>query len=320
MPWSEIFYRAARRLTNRTTYIIVLVSALAAAVPISLLHALFRNEGAGIFAASLISIVWGWLTWTFELGALSIAATEPPGSSSASIVLRLALSSFGSFLGTALVMVGVVILVALALAVVALIGLGGTTTAPLLALLTPVFLIVGGLGSLLLVAVFRLAFAAVAVESAGATSAVRRAWVLVRDRTADVALWLISDAALVGGGVLALTFVVLVGALFGFAVEAIFFLGGTSFDAANGGIDVNAGIVGAFLLLLCGGLFLSLVVGAIASFSTGSAVGFYLAIREGADPAPDRAALGLSFCDHCGAPRTRGSAFCDRCGIAVAVG
>ncbi|MEA2828487.1 MAG: hypothetical protein QOG43_2926 [Actinomycetota bacterium] len=318
MPWSEIFHRGARRLASRTTYVIVLLVALAGVVPVALLAAVVRNEKTAALIVPIIGIVWGWLTWTFALGALSIAATERPGTSTASAVLNLTLASFGSFLGVSLMVVGMVLLVLLALALVALIGLGGSTTAPILAILTPVFLVVGGVGLLLVVAVIRLAFAGIAVDSAGASAAVRRSWLTIRDRTADVALWLIGDAALVGGGVLALTFIVVVGAAIGVAVQAVFLLGGTIVDAVNDEVNLEAGVFGAFVWLLCIELFLSVVAGAVASFSTASAVGFYQTVSQPTLSALDRAPVELTFCDQCGTPRSAGSSFCDGCGAAVA--
>lgn len=314
MDWLGIFERGARRLADRATYAIVLITAVAAVVPLVLLVAISGDSTTGSAAVLLVGIVWAWLTWTFAWGALSIAATEQPHTARTSAILRTTLARYATFLGVTLWLFLALLGVGLGLVLLALVGLGDTTTAPLLAVLTPVFLVVGGVGLLVLVIVSRLAFAIVALESSSSAIAIRRAIRLVRSRLGDVLFWLIGDAALVGAGVAALTSIVLTGAAVAVIVQGGFFLGGALSDVVDGTVDLDAGAVAVAIWFLSLSLFGSVVAGAASSFSAGTAVGFYQAIQRLA--APSRQAVS-AVCSRCGAVLGTDARFCDTCGLVL---
>lgn len=320
MTWSDVFHRGARRLADPTTYVILLITSLAATVPITLLGALNPDSSSGRLAVVLLSIVWGVVVAVFTWGALTVAATEDPRASGASGVFRITLARFGYFLAVVLLLVGMAFVVALCLCVPALIGLGGTTTSPLLALLTPVFLIVGGIGVLVAVAVARLAFAAVALEASRPMVALRQAWSMVRTRRSDVLLWFLGDGAMLTGGLVAVVTLVAAGGAAGVLLQGIFLLIGTGSDIAGDGIDVDAGVVGISIFVFIITTFASILAGAACSFTAGTAVGLYDSAGTPAARGPARLPAELAFCDQCGTPRTGSSSYCDACGAAVAVG
>lgn len=312
MDWLGIFQRGARRLADRATYAIVLVTTVAAVVPLGLLSAISGDSTSGAAAVMLVGIVWAWLTWTFAWGALSIAATEQPRTTRASAIFRATLARYATFLGVTLWLFLAALGVGLGLVLLALVGLGDTTTAPLLAVLTPVFLVVGGAGLLALIIVTRLAFAIVAVESVGSAAAIRRAIRLMRSRTADVLFWLIGDAALVTAGVAALTSIVMTGAALAVLVQGGFFVGSALSDVVDGTVDLDAGAVAVAIWLLSVSLFGAVVAGVASSFSAGAAVGFYQAVGHGGS-APHQP--GAPVCSRCGAVLVTDARFCDTCGL-----
>ena len=299
-------------LARRATWVIVLVTTVATAVPLALLSALAGDSSASGAAVTLVALVWGWLTWTFTWGALSVAAVERVGVTTPSEVFHATFDRFGKFLAVTLLLLAAALGTGIALVILAVVGLGDTTTAPLLAILTPVFLVVGGFGLLVLVATGRLAFAAVAVDACPASAAVRRALALLRTRLADVLFWMIGDAALVGAGIGALTSLIMTGALLGVLLQGSFFVGGVLTDFLNGDLDVDAGAVAVALWLLSVSLFGSLVAGVASSFSAGTGVGFYQAV-QGRAPVHG----GGSVCGRCGAAVVADARFCDRCGLVL---
>jgi hypothetical protein len=315
MDWLGIFHRGARRLADRATYAIVLVTTVVAVVPLALLSAISGDSASGAAAATLVGIVWAWLTWTFSWGALSIAALEQPHSTGASAILRATLARYATFLRVTLWLFLAVLGVGLGLVLLALVGLGDTTTAPLLAVLTPVFLVVGGVGLLVLVVVTRLAFAIVAVESASSGAAIRRAIRLMRTRPADVLFWLIGDAALVTAGVAALMSIVMTGAALAVLVQGAFFVGSALSDVVDGTVDLDAGAVAMAIWFLSLSLFGSVLAGAASSFSAGTAVAFYQAVQNVGAP---RRQASSPVCSRCGAVLESDARFCDTCGLVLA--
>lgn len=314
MDWLAMFHRGARRLADRTTYAIVLVTTVATVVPLAVLGALSAGSTSGSATVTLVGTVWAWLTWTFAWGALSIGSVERRGTSRTAAVFRATLARYATFLGVTLWLFLGALGVGLGLVLLTLVGLGGTTTAPLLAVLTPVFLIVGGVGLLVFMVVTRLAFAIVAVEGTPSAVAVRRAMQLVRTRLADVVFWLIGDAALVAAGVAALTAIVMTGAALAALLQGGFFVGGALPDIVDGTADVDAGAVAVAIWFLSLSVFGSVVAGAASSFSAGTAVGFYQAV-QGVEPSLRRAEHPV--CSRCGAGIGADARFCDTCGLVL---
>jgi len=320
MSWSQIFLRGARRLADRRTYVIVVAGGVLAAVPPAVVAALAGKDPATLLVALGLAFIWAWLLVVYTWGALSIAATEQPSHERAGAVLRAAWARYGSFLGAAAIILAGGIVIVFALTIVALIGKGGTTTAPILAVLTPVFL-AGGIAVFLLTLLARLTFAVIAVEGGPATLAVRRAWQVMRRRTSETILWLAVDTAIVGGVFWAVIVPVVAGGASGLSIEVRFY-GREAFESIfEGTVDVAGAVIGAIVWTLIVGTFALLVLGALASFSIGSAVGYYQAVgasvqavgRPGGVPAVQ------PFCDQCGSPRSPGSGFCDACGAVLAL-
>lgn len=311
----EVFLRGARRLSDRVTYQILLVAIAILEAFLGLLYLLLRNPTAGkmVVAPIFLGIV-AFVLLVFTWGALSLAAAER-GPTGASEVLGSAVQHFGTFIGIALLIVACAAGLAIGLVLLAFIGLGGSTTAPILGLLTPVFLLGGGLGLVTLISVWRLAFAVAAVENSGAGLALRRAVLLIRERTSDTLLFLAADQAIVMGLFTSVVAPLLVGAAIGVAGESAALAGGMASDFSSslfqgsGRLDrVGPALLGAFALA-----FGLLVAGSLLAFSTGNMVAFYESIGPHFTAAPP----AQRFCDRCGAARSESEAFCDVCGLAT---
>ncbi|MGH9280298.1 MAG: hypothetical protein ACRD12_19635 [Acidimicrobiales bacterium] len=326
MAWFDLFARGARRLTDRTTYVVLLLGVVVGGAPPLLLSLLIRdNSDAGaVLAMWIISTIWAWLTITFVWGALSVAAVERPSESTPAAVLGLTARLFGSFLAVTCILAAASLVVLFGLVVLSLPGKGGTSTAPIEAVLTPILLVVGGLGVLTLLIMLRLSFAIVAVDSAPSARAVGRAWRLLRRRTSDILLYIATDTVVVVGVVLGVLLPVLYGAAWAMGIEASFFVQGQLDDFYNGvltgdfsGSNLKFGALGAFLFACVLLMFVMIAVGAVGSFSLGSSVGFYLMTTDGAGGVvSERRELRVArFCDGCGVPATTGAQFCDSCGL-----
>lgn len=323
--WSSIFLRAARRLVDRTTYLVLAIGVLVGGAPLFLLRLLVRDDADtnAVVAVWIISTIWIWVVTAFVWGALAVAAAERPGIAGPNAVLGRTITLFGSFLAATLILAGVGILVLLAIAVLSLPGMGAPTTAPIQAALTPILLVAGGITLFLLIAMLRLSFAAVAVEGAPAGRAVSRAWGLLRKRTAEVVLFLVVDMAMLLGVVFGVLVPVLVGAGWAVGIEAAFFVTGDVSDFANDFLtwnftdaDLAFGVAGALLFTAILLIFGAMAAGAASSFTWGSVVGFYVMVTQDQPRAgTGRAAAGAaSFCDGCSAPVPANARFCDVCG------
>jgi hypothetical protein len=332
MHWIDVFQRGARRVADYATYIIVLCIYLGATLPAAaLIAATARQHGSGRWAFMILALIWEGLAAILAGAALTIAAVERPGLTRPSEVLGEALRHFATYLAITLLLVGSVAAAFALLVIVGSIGLGGTATAPILALLTPLFLIIGGVGLLALSATARLAFASAAVESHRAGPAVAHTWRLVRTHRADILLWLFGDGALLVGAVATVVAVIAIGATAATSIQAAFFSAGVGQGLSHLGGSARPGIAGAAIWLAIVGSFIALLVGAATSFQTGTAVGVYLRLRTTAQQdVRHRGAAGhgaegdftsfiVGFCDRCGSAAPAGARYCDACGAALAV-
>lgn len=313
--WSQLYLRGARRAVCRTTYEILLVGIVLAVLPSMLVFALVRNSsGLALVAAIVGVVIWVWAVRTFVAGALAMAATERPGLARTSAILAATRARLGTFLCVSLILALGQIAVLLGLLILGLVGFGGRATAPVIGLLTPVFLLGGGISLLGSIVVKRLAIAAVAAEPLRANAAIRKARALARRRLASVALWLAAEFALVVGLFVAAVIPLLIGAAWGVGFQALFFFQSVEDTSGSGGVTVGAGFWLVSVII-----FLLLVLGGMESFSVGSAGAFYEA--EGAAPQPPQAAAAMAspaadvaFCDQCGRAQPAGAPFCDVCG------
>lgn len=318
MSWSQIYLRGARRLADRKTYVLLLVGILAGGLPPAALALMAVRDVESAAVLFVISMIWLWVVIILTWGSLNVAATEQPRHRTAADVIRATWKLGLSFLGAAVMLALIAIAAVLGLTLLALIGSGGTSTAPILAVLTPVFLLVGGIGYLAFILVSRLAFATIALENAGAVPSIRRAVVLVRRRTAEALLWVAGDAAIAAGVMSAIVWPVLTGAGAALVIEAV--LSADAFEQIGSGeIDAGSVLFGAAVSVIVMGTFLLLVFGALAAFSAGSAVGLCVALQPAArrDPVPPVGAS--SFCDQCGERKAVDATFCDLCGATLAL-
>lgn len=316
IPWADVYMRGARRLADPGTYVILLVGVLLSIVCTALPIIIWLgNPRFGTFlASSLIGVLLSWLNACFVLGALHVAAASPAGRVRPVAVLRTTADKFGAFLGVTAILFGCTVLVVLAMLVPALLGFGGTSFAPVLAVLTPMFQIIGGVGVVLLVLVARLAFASVALESSSAGLAVRRGMFLARRQTSEVVLWLAGDTALSVGVFLAVLVPVLLGGALGSGIQGSFL----GFDLVpnflSGPGSGGGAVLGAVIFWSFSSAFAVIATGMLSAFGAGSAVGFSDAMISQARSPRSTPAPPEPFCDQCGALRRAGSAYCDTCG------
>lgn len=319
MSWSAIYLRGARRVADPRTYVILLLGILLGAVPPVLLVSLTARDAGSALVVVILAAIWLWVVGTFTWGALHMAAADHPGRRATSDVLRATMTRLGAFLCVSLLLLAGAIAGACGLSIIAMIGLGGTSTAPILALVTPVFLVVGGLGYLGLVLFSRLAFAAVAVDGTSATTSLRRSVWTVRKRPMESIFWAAGDAVLQTGLVTAFALPVLTGASLGLAIEGRFYGIDAFQEIVDGTVDGAAAVIGLLLWLVIVGTFVLLTLGGLASFGAGSSVGFWQALPgDAVRPAAPRTAA-RAFCDECGAPKAAGATFCDACGATLAL-
>lgn len=314
--WADVYMRGARRLADPATYVVLLVGVLLSIVCTALPVIIWLgNQEFGTFvASSLIGVVLSWLNASFVIGALHVAGASPPGRTRPGTVLRTTADKFGSFLGVTAILFGFTVLAVLAMLVPALLGFGGTSFAPVLAVLTPIFQIVSGVGLVLLIIVGRLAFASVAVESSSAGLAVRRGMFLARRQTAEVLLWLAGDTALSLGILFAILIPVLVGASIGSTIQGSFLGLDVAEDFIRGTDSGSGAVLGAVLFWFFSSAFGVIATGMLSAFGAGSAVGFSDAMISQARSPRSTPVPPEPFCDQCGSLRKPGSAYCDTCG------
>lgn len=322
MSFSQLFARGIRRLTDRRTYIVLLIGWAVLIFASIVCKALVDNDfDSGVVIGPAFGALIGWPAMTFIWGGFHLSAVERPELSRPGALIQATLRKLGTFLGVTLILAGVTVIGGLIVSLLLLPARGGPNMLPLLAMLTPLALLLSGLGLLALVTMMRLAFAAAACDSITASEAVTRAWQLFRRRASDTLLWLAADGAiLLGLGVLVIGPVV-VGSYIVLGAEVVLFAVGSFFDfLTNTPTNAGAAKVGFYLQSLVISTFFVMVLGAVASHAAGSSVAFYRSTSKGGGPGLPKEAAVRSFCDHCGAPRDDEEAgYCDSCGSALVV-
>lgn len=316
MHWGDIFVSGARRLTDWTTYAILLAGIVAGGVvPLIWRYTSVNTDSSGVIVLLALSYLWLYLVVVFTWGALTVSSLDGQPLT-VSWVFGSTLARFPSFLAASFLLLlvlgataGVLILLALAL----------SSAESLLGALTPVFLLGGGLVLLLVTYLWRMSFAAVAVDDCGGVEGIRRAWALARTRSGEAVLYLAADTAVAYGLALGVVGTVLIGAQVALGAPAAAVATGLVQDVYTGDLKLpDQGDATAIAFITVSIIvFLLMAFGAVASFSAGSSVGFYNAATQSIafSPGPEP---GGQYCDQCGLPAVSGSAFCDRCGSVFA--
>lgn len=337
MDWVKVFRGGVCRLVDPTTYHVAVLGAIFTWGLILLLAVAVDDDSGGETVAGLIALVWSFLVWAGMWGAFAVA-TSRDGRTRFGEAMSGLFAQFGSFLGAAALILVMTIGAFLVLMLLALMALAGSSTAPIVALLTPLFIIGGGVVVVIAFHWQILAFGAIATERVGPAEAVSRGWRRARRALTDAALWAVGNGAVNAGILVGILSFFAFGALVAYGLEMQFivegaqreldrslgdgFFSGTDVLEAIEAYDATVQILVATTVLTIASLF-----NVWSAVSVGTGVTFYSAEGTGARAAapaggaayPARPAAAPRFCDRCGTRATSESQFCESCGSELPV-